>query len=204
MDFSLFRNDLLTKGAILGCVMLASCCAETWMFYKGGAEWLMPIGLEILSSMVLYVFLMYRFTKSYSKLVLEARAQAPYFTYGEGLIYAMNVSGLAGIVVGVGSYLFMHYVVGYQEYIDAYIKTFQDMLSQVPMQPNEAAIVREAFDELQKSSEPSLLSGILSYVTRYIMTGAFVGLIIAAITKRNLWNNISNSNSNVNEPKDEQ
>ena len=203
MDYSFFRNDLLTKGAILGGVMLASSVAETWLFYKGGTEWLLPLSVEFLVSMALYIFLIYRFTKSHSNNVVELREQMPYFTYGEGLLYAMNVSGLAGIVVGVGNYLFMHYAVGYEEFINAYIKLFQDFLSQVQLLPRDIDMIEQIFEELQKSEEPSLLSSILSYVTRYIMTGAFVGLVVAAFTKRTPWNNTTNIN-NGNEPNNEQ
>ena len=64
-------------------------------------------------------------------------------------------------------------------------------------------MIEQIFEELQKSEEPSLLSSILSYVTRYIMTGAFVGLVVAAITKRTPWNNTTNIN-NGNEPNNEQ
>ena len=117
MNISLYRNELLTKGAILGCVMLASKIAETAMLYYGGASWLTLLGLESLLMMAVYVFLIYRFTKSYSELVVAERKQAPYFSYGEGLLYAMNLSGLAGIVVAIGGYLYMHYAVGYESFI---------------------------------------------------------------------------------------
>lgn len=207
MDFSLLRNDLLTKGAILGCVMLAFNIAETSMFYYGGMQWMLPLFLEMLASMAIYAFLIYRFTRSYSNLILAAREKLPFFSYGEGLLYAMNVSGLAGIIVALGGYLYMHYVVGYDNFIDSYIKLFESFFSQVPLQAREADMVRELLGEMQKAEEPSIFSNILSYVSRYIVTGALVGFVVAAITKREPWklNDLNNSNdNNENEPNNEQ
>lgn len=207
MNFSLLRNELLTKGAILGCVMLAFNIAETSMFYYGGMSWMLPLFIEMLLSMAMYIFLIYRFTRNYSNLVLAEREKAPFFAYGEGLLYAMNLSGLAGVIVAVGMHLYMHYVVGYDNFIGSYVKLFQEFFSQVPMQAREFNMIGEFLSEMQKAEEPSLISNLLSYVSRYIMTGAFVGFVVAAITKREPWvaNNINNSNDkSENEPKNEQ
>lgn len=204
MNTSLLRNDMMTKGAILGCVMLASSIAETAMFYYRGAAWLFPLTIEILVSMALYIFLLYSFTKNYSKLVLAERAQAPFFTFGDGFLYAMNVSGLAGIVVALGSHLYMHYIVGYDNFIDAYVKFYQDALSQVPMPVNTLEQFGEMLEQIRKNEEPSILSNLLTYVSRYIMTGAFVGAIVALITKRTPWSNYTNFNNNENKPNNEQ
>ena len=204
MNSSLLRNDMMTKGAILGCVMLVSSIAETSMFYYKGAAWLFPLTIEILVSMALYVVMLYRFTKHYSKLVLAERMQAPFFTFGEGFLYAMNVSGLAGIVVALGSHIYMHYIVGYENFIDAYVKFYQDALSQVPMPLNTLEQFGEMLEQIRKSEESSILSNLLTYVSRYIMTGALVGAVIALITKYTPWNNYTNFNNNGNNPNNEQ
>lgn len=204
MDFSLYRNDLLTKGAILGCVMLASNIAETAMFYYGGLKWMMPLGLEMLVMAGVYIYLVYRFTKNFSLLAIAERKNLPYFTYGEGVMYAMNLSGLAGIVVALGGYVFMHYTIGYENFIAAYIKLFQEFFSQVPMASKDADMLRELFTEMQKAEEPTILANLLSSVSRYIMIGALVGLVVAAFTKRNIiLFDTNNSNNEDEEPKDE-
>jgi hypothetical protein len=195
---------MMTKGAILGCVMMLSSIAETYMFYHGGSAWLLPLTFEILISMALYVILIYRFTKNYSKLVLAEREQMPFFSFGEGFLYAMNISGLAGIVVALGSYLFMHYVIGYEEFIAAYVKFYQNALSQVALPSGSVNQLGELFDQIQKNEEPSIFSNLLTYVSRYIMTGALVGAVVALITKRTPWNNFTNFNNNGNEPNNEQ
>ena len=204
MDFSLYRNDLLTKGAILGCVMLVSNIAETAMFYYGGLKWMMPLALEMLVMAGVYIYLVYRFTKNFSLLAIAERENLPYFTYGEGVMYAMNLSGLAGIVVALGGYVFMHYVIGYENFIAAYIKLFQEFFSQVPMASKDADMLRELFTEMQKAEEPTILANLLSSVSRYIMIGALVGLVVAAFTKRNIiLFDTNNSNNEDEEPKDE-
>ena len=96
MNISLYRNELLTKGAILGCVMLASKIAETAMLYYGGASWLTLMGLESLLMMAVYVSV---------------------FSLAVGVLYCI-VSGLMAIdvvprkatgaalgVVGISSYM---------------------------------------------------------------------------------------------------
>ena len=204
MNFSLYRNDLLTKGAILGCVMLASNIAETAMFYYGGLKWMMPLALEMLVMAGVYIYLVYRFTKNFSLLAIAERDKLPYFTYGEGVMYAMNLSGLAGIVVALGGYVFMHYVVGYDNFIDAYIKLFQEFFSQVPMASNDANMLRELFAEMKKAEEPSIIANLLSSVSRYIMIGALVGLVVSAFTKQNpTMFNTNNSSNEDGESKNE-
>ena len=203
MNSSLLRKDVMTKGAILGCVMLASSIIETSLFYYGGKAWMLPLALEILASMALYIFLLYRFTKNYSKLVIAERAQLPFFAFGEGLLYAMNVSGLAGILVALGGYFYMHYVVGYDSFIDAYIRFYQEALSQVALPLNTIEMFGGMFEDMREIEEPSVLSNVFSYLSRYIMTGALVGAIVASIVKRAPWDNNTNVNNNENEPNNE-
>ena len=57
MKLSIFTNDVLTKGAILGGVMAASKIAETAMLYYGGLDWALPMLLEALIVIVLYIYL---------------------------------------------------------------------------------------------------------------------------------------------------
>ena len=62
----------------------------------------------------------------------------------------------------------------------------------------------EMLEQIRKNEEPSMLSNLLTYVSRYIMTGAFVGAIVALITKRTPWSNYTNFNNNENKPNNEQ
>ncbi len=185
MKPSVFLNDMLTKGAILGGVMLASNIAETAMFYYGGnMSWVMVMAVECFISMALYCYLVYRFTKGYATLVLSERQDMPYFTYGNGLSYATSISMLAGVIVALGGYMFRHYVVGYENYIATTIKVLHESLSQSPTPAAVASTYEQVFKALQTQEEPSLISTIFSGIWTYLVAGTFVGLIVAAFTRR--------------------
>ena len=96
---------MLSKGAILGMVMLVSHIAEQLMMIYGGTSvWTTVVGIEMLVSLVVFIWLLRNFTKSYAALVLAARKDMPYFSYMNGLNYAISVSMLAGVIVGLGGY----------------------------------------------------------------------------------------------------
>lgn len=185
MKLSIFLNDMLTKGAILGGVMLVSSIVETAMMtYGGSANWLYAMSTEILVACALYIYLAYRFTQGYAKLVLAERKEMPYFTYGNGLAYVVSISMLAGVIVALGGYMFRHYVVGYENYITAYVKLFQDALSQTEVPASMIGTYEQMFKAIQSQDEPSLISTLLSSIWTYLVSGTFVGMIVAIFTKR--------------------
>ena len=185
MKPSIFLNDMLTKGAILGVVMLLSNVAELSMLYYGHSpQWIVTLGVEYLVSMVVYCYLLYRFTKNYANLVISERKEMPFFTYGNGFSYATSVSMLAGVIVALGGYMFRHYIIGYENYITAYVKLLQDWLSQNEVPASMVGTYEQLFQTLQSQEEPSLISSIFSGIWTYLMAGTFVGLIVAAFTKR--------------------
>jgi hypothetical protein len=185
MKPSIFLNDMLTKGAILGGVMLLSNITENAMLYYGNSpKWLVALGVEYLMMMAVYCYLLYRFTKGYATLVLSERKAMPFFTYGNGFSYATSISMLAGVIVALGGYMFRHYVVGYENYITAYVDLLRDWLSQNEVPASMVGTYEQLFQAIQSQEEPSLISSIFSGVWTYLMAGTFVGLIVAAFTKR--------------------
>ena len=197
MKPSIFLNDMLTKGAILGGVMLFSNIVENVMLYYGNSpKWIMVLGVEYLISMVVYIYLIYRFTKGYATIVLSERKQMPFFTYGNGLSYATSVSMLAGVIVALGGYMFRHYIIGYENYINAYVKLLQDWLSQSEVPASMIGSYDQMFKTIQSQAEPSLIASIFSGIWTYLMAGTFVGLIVAAFTKREpkIFDNQENQN----------
>jgi hypothetical protein len=184
MKPSIFLNDMLTKGAILGGVMLVSSIAETSMLYYGNSpKWIIVMSVECIVAMALYCYLVYRFTKGYATLVLSERKQMPFFTYGNGLSYATSISMLAGIIVALGGYMFRHYIVGYENYIANYVKLLQDWFSQSEVPASMVGTYEQMFKTIQLQEEPSLISSIFSGVWSYLVAGTIVGLIVAAFTK---------------------
>ena len=185
MKSSVFLNDMLTKGAILGAVMLLSNIAENSMLYYGNsAKWIMLLGIEYLVAMALYCYLIYRFTKNYANLVVSERKEIPFFTYGNGFSYATSISMLAGVIVALGGYMFRHYIIGYENYITNYVKLLQDWFSTTEVPASMVGTYEQMFKVIQAQEEPSLISSIFSGVLSYLMAGTFVGLVVAAFTKR--------------------
>lgn len=184
MKPSVFLNDMLTKGAILGGVMLLSNIAENSILYYGGMKWMVVLGIEYLISLAVYCYLLYRFTKGYANLVLLERKSLPFFSYGNGFSYAVSVSMLAGVIVALGGYMFRHYVIGYENYINAYVKLLQDWFSQTEVPASMVGTYEQMFSTLKSQPEPSLITSIFSGIWTYLMAGTFVGLIVAAFTKR--------------------
>ena len=185
MKPSIFLNDMLTKGAILGGVMMVSNILETSMLcYGGNSTWLAVMSAEVLVAMALYIWLAIRFTKGYVKLVLDERKQLPFFSFGNGFAYVVSISMLAGVIAALGGYMFRHYVIGFENYISANMKLIQDVISQTEVPASMVGTYDQMFKTLESQSEPSLISAILSGVWTYLVAGSFVGLIVAAITKR--------------------
>lgn len=183
MKLSILTNDVLTKGAILGGVMLASNIAECSMLYWGNSfKWQVIISLESLVAMAMFCYLLYRFTSNYATLVLSERKELPYFTFGNGLSYAVRISMLAGVVVSVGNYIFTHYIIGYDKYIARQVEVLRGLA-----QMTIGEISQWYYDmanELENADIPSLGSTVISSVWVYLLAGTIVGLVVAAITKR--------------------
>ena len=185
MKPSNFLNDMFTKGAILGVVMLASNILETSMMYYGASlKWVLLTSVEIVIASIFYCWLVLRFTKGYAKLVMSEQSEVPYFTYFNGLNYVVDISMLAGVVVGLGSYMFRHYIIGFENYIAGYVKLVQDIISQGDITSSMVGTYEQMFKTIESQSEPSLLSAIFSSVTNYLLVGSVVGLFVAAKTKQ--------------------
>lgn len=184
MKISVFLDDVLTKGALLGGVMLLSSIAENAMFCYGGSGWLTAMTIEFFVAAALYVYLAYRYTKGYAELVLAERKNMPYFTYGNGLSYIVTISMLAGVIVACGSYIFRYYIVGYEEFTASYMKFIQDVFSQTEMPAASVEAFEQILHEIENKPQPSLISTILSSVWSYLISGTVVGCCVAGFTKR--------------------
>jgi len=180
-----FGNEVLSKGAILGVLMLASNLVEqSVMVYKGTMGWISFIGLEMVVVTVAYVWLLYRFTKNYSLAVYESRRDPKYFSYGEGLGYVVSVAVLAGVIVALGGYLFRHFAIGYDTYIAGYMQMMQNVLSSSEVPAAMESVYEQMFSQMESQSEPSLISTVFSGAWSYLFSGTILGLIIAAMVKR--------------------
>lgn len=185
MRTSVLWNDILTKGAILGCVMLASNIAEASMLVYGGTMgWVGVMSIECLVVMALYCYLIYRFTSNYAKLVISERKDMPYFTYGNGYSYAVLISILAGVITALGGYIFLNYVVGFDNYVTATVNIAQQAISQAEIPSAMVGQYEQMLAAIQQQESPSMMSKLFGAIWTYLLAGSFVGLIVAAFTKR--------------------
>ena len=185
MKSSIFLNDMLTKGAILGGVMLVSNIAETAIVsYCSNPSLIYAMAVEVIAVIALYIWLLVRFTSNYANLVLAERKEMAYFTYGNGLSYVVSVSMLASVIVAVGGYMFRHYVVGFENYIANSVKLVEASLSQSEVPAASISGYEQMFKAIQSQDEPSFISSIISNLWNYLLGGTFVGLFIAAKTRR--------------------
>ena len=185
MRQNIFLNSVLNRGAILGFVMLCSHIFEQCaVVYGGTMTWFSIMGFEMVASYVVYVWLLYKFAKSYSAAVLEQRSELKMFSYGAGLSYVTSVSMLAGVIVGLGRYIIHNIVIGHDNYIKAMITSMQSILKANPQTASMMGSYGEVFNQMAAQPEPSVFATIISSVWSYLLAGTIVGLIVAAIVKR--------------------
>ena len=176
-------NDALSKGALLGIIMLASGIFEQSIFlHSGSIGWIVAVGIEEIVIAVVYVWLLYRYTKKAAVAVYESRPEPKYFTFGEGLLYAVSLSVLAGIIASLGGYLYLHSVIGYNEYVAHMTQWFQAILASAA--PSAPALSRNAIAQIANTPEPSLVQTVLSGMFTYLIFGTIVGSFIARAVRR--------------------
>ena len=184
MRQNIFLNSVLNRGAILGFVMLCSHIFEQCaVVYGGTMTWFSVMGFEMVASYIVYVWLLYKFAKSYSAAVLEQRSELKMFSYGAGLSYVTSVSMLAGVIVGLGRYIIHNIVIGHDNYIKAMITSMQSILKANPQTASMMGSYGEVFNQMAAQPEPSVFATIISSVWSYLLAGTIVGLIVAAIVK---------------------
>lgn len=184
MRQNLYLNTLLSKGAILGLIMLCSHIFEQCaVIYGGTMVWLSAMGFEMLAMAVVYVWLLYRFAKSFSLAVVQEQSGVKMFSYGRGFSFVVSVSALAGVIVGLGRYIMHSIVIGHKAYVEAMVKTMHSALSSNPGSAALMSSYEPILRQLQTQPEPGIFATIFSAVWSYMMWGIIVGLIVAAIVK---------------------
>ena len=199
--------DVLRSSAILGVVMAISHIFERHiMLFSGlslGTSSLILL-LEGIIAAVVFVGMLYYFTRRLAKgwnekvefmgQVLDVK-----FSYSRALSYVLTVSMLASIIVGVASTIYID-VVGYDVYIAAQIDYVQETIDFVKaygqMSGDEGALSAKGMEnmimQMETSERPSMFATIISLMSSYMLYGGLVGLVIAAVARRNVKKNVSN------------
>ena len=154
------------------------------LIYGGTIGWMGAMSIECLAVMALYCYLIYRFTSNYANLVVSERKEMPYFTYGNGYSYAVMISILAGVITALGSHIFLNYVVGYDNYVTATINIAQSAISQAELPSAMVGQYEQMLSAIQQQEAPSIMNKLFGSIWTYLLAGSFVGLIVAAFTKR--------------------
>ena len=200
MDRSILRNDILTKGAILGGVMLTSRVIETSMIsYGGNIGWMLFLLLEWIVMAVVYVILINSFTRGYARKQLAIQKGFQHFSYSNGLSYAILISMLAGIIVAIGGYIFLHAVIGYDNFVDSNIafitNAFREAKTEIPQD------VQVMLKDMKTNPALSIIDTLIASVWNYLLSGAIVGAIVAIFTRHKF--HLTNNN-NEQEQQNEQ
>lgn len=178
-----FWNDIAAKGAIVGALMLVSHIFEQMAVIAGSITWLVLTLPEQILAAVLYIYLLCRFTKQASKKYFRPESGFP---YGLAVEYVVCICFFAGILVGLGDYIYVHNIVGYDNYVEQLTENIHSMLAYARGVPSTfIATYDDMLAKLAEQPEPGIWNTISATIARYGMTGLFIGLIIAAIVKRN-------------------
>jgi uncharacterized membrane protein YwzB len=154
------------------------------IIYGGTISWMSAMGFEYVVSIVVYVWLIYRFAKHFSLQVMDMQKDIKTFSYAQGFLYVIMLSILTGVVVGLGTYIFRHFVVGYTEYVEATIRAMQNVLKESQLPSSVTSSYKQLFAQMASQVEPTIFSVLLSSCWNYMFTGTLLGLVIAGIVKR--------------------
>ena len=196
MSKSMYWNDILTKGAILGCAMLVSHVFEqAAIVYGKSISWVTVMGLETIIAAVVFIWLLYRFTKQFSLSVMASQGDVKIFTYGNGFGYAVMVSLLAGVIVGVGAYIFHNLIVGHQTFVQGMIETLKSIVDTSELPSTALKAYNQSIAQTAAQPAPTILSTLISSMWSYMFWGTISALFIAAKTKHqsNLFNDPSDN-----------
>lgn len=180
MNGSNFWNDACRGGAIIGLVMAASNVAEQAMLLKGGITIYGLLILEWLVLAVVFIWLLYRFTRKRAALYSPEAG----FTFGQGFALVVVMSSLTGLIVGVLGYFYRHVLIGYATYTERYIDSLSNMLSQVPVPAATLDTYEAMFEQLRATAEPTIFRAVFGSVLIYFIVGGLIGLIVAGILAR--------------------
>ena len=198
--------DVLRSAAIVGIVMSVSHIFEKYITLFSdlglGASSLI-IFIEGIVAAVLFVGMLYYFTRRLAKgwnerveymgQVLDVK-----FSYSRALSYVLTVSMLASVIVGVASTIYVD-IIGYDIYLAAQIAYIEETVDFVnaagQMSGSENLVSVESMEDfvsqLEASERPSMFANIISLMSSYMLYGGLTGLVVAAVARRNIKQNVS-------------
>lgn len=178
MENSFYWKKALRGGSIIGALLAVSFMLETRLMLSGSfglyaLEWFVVVAL--------YYYLLHRFTRSYS----TAFSAEEGFRFGRGYGFVLSMSAVAGVIVGIVQYLYLHLFIGYERYTGRVADAMAEMFSQNGSVPAlmESMIV-QTMKQIESAPEPSVLSTIWGGTLSSLLFGLVFGLIIAGVLSR--------------------
>ena len=179
MEKTNFWKDVAKYGAIIGVLLAVSFMLETRLMLSASfglyaLEWIVVVAL--------HYYLLHRFTRQYSINNFSAETG---FSFGQGYGYVLSVSAVAGIIVGLVQYLYLHLFIGYANYTERIANTFTEYIAQNGGVPaSMESMLAQTFEQLQNAPEPSMLKTVWGGTFSGVLFGAIFGLIIAGVLAR--------------------
>ena len=118
MEKTNFWKDVAKYGAIIGALLAVSFMLETRLQISASFG---LYAIEWIAVVVLHYYLLHRFTRRYSMMYTAEEG----FSFGQGYAYILSVSTVAGLIVGIVQYLYLHFFIGYGAYHSRIIRFYR-------------------------------------------------------------------------------
>lgn len=177
-----FWNDAARYGAVIGALLAVSALVENWLSLSGNLKCFMWLLLEFVLVVVLHYWLLHSFTHRRSQLYSAEEG----FTFGQGYTFLLAVSAFAGAIMGAVQALYIHVVLGYDNFLDRYLASVASVLTYLGEGSNASLenMLSQMFDQLRSQPAPSIVSTWLNGIWSGVLFGAVFGLIIAGVLAR--------------------
>ena len=121
MEKTNFWKDVAKYGAIIGALLAVSFMLETRLQISASFG---LYAIEWIAVVVLHYYLLHRFTRRYSMMYTAEEG----FSFGQGYAYILSVSTVAGLIVGIVQYLYLHFFIGYTNYTERTTAALSDYI----------------------------------------------------------------------------
>lgn len=149
MEKTNFWKDVAKYGAIIGALLAVSFMLETRLQISASFG---LYAIEWIAVVVLHYYLLHRFTRRYSMMYTAEEG----FSFGQGYAYILSVSTVAGLIVDIVQYLYLHFFIGYANYTERTTAALSDFIGRNGGVPaNMESMLSQMFDQIQNT--PNLL-----------------------------------------------
>ena len=94
------------------------------------------------------------------------------------------LSLFAGVVVALVQVVYLHYIVGYENYIEQLVAALQRQLSGQEFPASVSVSLQQSFSQMKSQPEPSVLTTAFGAIFNTLFFGIVYGLIVAGVLSR--------------------